>query len=361
MEICRILNTQEPSPSYAVSKHRINATEQTQQSDHQRRNIALTICSLHTPDVLIPNQSPIEVDRWSSDTQKPPIKLVQSHTPPFELYPILQRDNLDPYRYCGPLGLSSTEVAEQLSKPRCDMAEAYTARWDTLQRSIALANALDKRWTAAEETLLIRLAEKNTDWNEIALRLPGHSRDACRCHFEENLRHLSPAEKGHWTPREDGLLMSLQLQGRSWSSVSQQLSGRTPRACRKRYEKYLYNKPTPKATWTATEDRMLLSLHGEGKAWNDIAAMFPGRSISACQIHFFDSLRSCWSQKEDDLLVALYNEGLSWREISEQLPGRTVSDCESHFKSHISILPAIKDNRPIAKLPDRKRPKMGVR
>ena len=82
-----------------------------------------------------------------------------------------------------------------------------------------------------------------------------------------------------FSPMEDQRLTSLvQYYGiKSWNIIASQLSGRTPRQCRDRWNHYLCPQ-TNTTQWTPEEDALLKQLiHKYGKQWTKIALHFPGR------------------------------------------------------------------------------------
>lgn len=87
-------------------------------------------------------------------------------------------------------------------------------------------------------------------------------------------------KKLKFSPDEDSKLKSLvsNYGTKSWTIISNELKGRTPRQCRDRWKHYLCPE-TNLTEWTKEEDSILISHFSSfGNHWAKIASFFPGRT-----------------------------------------------------------------------------------
>ncbi|KAK7694288.1 hypothetical protein QCA50_001470 [Cerrena zonata] len=141
-----------------------------------------------------------------------------------------------------------------------------------------------KPWTKEEDELLIQAVAVHGEvdnWKTVALSISGRTNKACRKRW---LHSLSPSvKKTAWTPEEDKLLLSLYaLHGTKWSVIARGISGRTDDACSKRYREAL--DPTlKKDEWTSEEDDRLLQVYARlGGKWGQVGHEL-NRSGLACR------------------------------------------------------------------------------
>ncbi|KAJ3124777.1 hypothetical protein HK098_000868 [Nowakowskiella sp. JEL0407] len=114
-----------------------------------------------------------------------------------------------------------------------------------------------------------------------------------------------------WTAAEDAeLIKAINKVGLGhWTQISKTIEGRTPDACRKRWEKVL--DPTiRKGAWLPEEDALLLELVGKygSKKWTLIASEIKGRTDKQCRQRWFDNLAGNSPEEGAAMVKVLANQ-----------------------------------------------------
>ncbi|EXL67843.1 hypothetical protein FOPG_16066 [Fusarium oxysporum f. sp. conglutinans race 2 54008] len=82
--------------------------------------------------------------------------------------------------------------------------------------------------------------------------------------------------------------------------------------------------------WSAAEDALIIRLRGRNMKWEDISRRLPGRSATACRLHYQNFLerRSKWDEERKTKLARLYErfKPEMWAKIAEEMavPWRAV-------------------------------------
>ncbi|KAF9535330.1 hypothetical protein CPB83DRAFT_841584 [Crepidotus variabilis] len=132
--------------------------------------------------------------------------------------------------------------------------------------------AASRPWSEQEDALLRQAVAQygeNDNWKIIALSVSGRTNKACRKRW---LHSLQPnVKKSAWTPSEDSLLLELYgKHGPKWSMIARQISGRTDDACSKRYREAL-DPSLKKDQWTPDEDEKLMEAYNRiGGKWGQV-------------------------------------------------------------------------------------------
>jgi hypothetical protein len=212
------------------------------------------------------------------------------------------------------------------------------------------------KWTAAEDSTLKDAIEKHSgkNWEAISALVLGQTKIQCMTRWTNALQSKSDETTKHmgkWTTYEDSTLKDAveKHNGKNWEAISALIPGRTKIPCKNSWHNALQSKSdeTTKrmGKCTTDEDSTLkdaVQKHN-GKNWEVIAALVPGRSKRQCQNRWHDALHSTshetttrvgkWTKEED---VKLKNAGKKhnyedWAAISELVLGRTKKQCRDRW------------------------------
>jgi hypothetical protein len=150
-----------------------------------------------------------------------------------------------------------------------------------IARKKPASNSISDLWTQDEDDLLryhVLRSGPYPHWCDIVAYFPGRMAKqlSARWHYV-----LNPSlVKGSWTREEDQVIMDhvARFGQTNWAALAATLPGRLGKQCRERWVNHL-DPDHNYATWTATEDAMVLVLQREyGNQWGKIASLMKGRS-----------------------------------------------------------------------------------
>ena len=180
-------------------------------------------------------------------------------------------------------------------------------------------DAVGHRWMsvlhAKSERIKLTLTEE--DWKFL------------QCANDIPYRNVKP-----WTIDEDEKLVRLALEtgGNNWSAVSKELSGRSSRQCRDRYNSKL-DPNISKEPWTDEEDRRIAVAQSKfGNQWVKISKYLVGRPEMAVKVRWYTIL----SQKADKLMQELTDDDYRFAQVPSppegaKLPHAPVSNPSLHL------------------------------
>jgi hypothetical protein len=224
------------------------------------------------------------------------------------------------------------------------------------------ATARKGEWTTDEDIKLKDAVEKHNgkNWEATAALVPGRTKQQCSARWHDNLAYKGDemtTHGGKWTKEEDNTLKDAveKHNGEDWAAISELLHGRTKQQCNKRWHGALDSKSDEmtahKSRWTKEEDGKLkdaVKKHN-GKNWEAIAALVPGRTKQQCLNRWHSALDSKtnettshkrkWTKEEDGKLkdaVEKHN-GKNWASIAALVPGRTKNQCRSRWHKCLGL------------------------
>ncbi|CAB1101916.1 MYB [Ectocarpus sp. CCAP 1310/34] len=156
---------------------------------------------------------------------------------------------------------------------------------------------------------------------------------------DANVEAHSPKD---WTPELTKRLRDLVDElGPKWSNIADKMPGKTATACMLHWRVGVNPNHMVKGsgTWTAEEDERLSKLvEVVGMKWSDLAKHIPGRIAKQCRERYLNhldpSLRKDmpWTEDEEALLMRLcFAKQNQWAEICRQLHGRSYNDVKNRF------------------------------
>jgi hypothetical protein len=224
------------------------------------------------------------------------------------------------------------------------------------------ATARKGEWTTDEDIKLKDAVQKNSgkNWEATAALVPGRTKQQCSARWHDNLafmRDETTAHVGKWTKEEDNTLKDAveKHNAEDWAAISELLPGRTKQQCNKRWHGALDSKSDEMTAhlgrWTKDEDSTLkdaVKKHN-GKNWEAIAALVPGRTKQQCLNRWHSALdsktnettahKSKWTKEEDAKLkdaVEKHN-GKNWASIAALVPARTKNQCRSRWHKCLGL------------------------
>jgi myb proto-oncogene protein len=228
-----------------------------------------------------------------------------------------------------------------------------------LNPSIALTAGFEGKWTEEEDSKLKNAVQTHgaKNWKESTALVPGRTKKQCQRRWHDVLDpsiDRANGRTGKWAKDEDSKLKdAVQTHGgKNWGAITALVPGRTQRQCRNRWDHAL-NPSIARGTWTEDEDIKLkdaVQTH-DGRNWDAIAALVPGRTNIQCRKRSRDILdpsigratarTGAWSEDEDIKLkdAAQMHGGKNWVAIAELVPGRTQKQCLNRW--HNSLTPII--------------------
>jgi hypothetical protein len=148
-------------------------------------------------------------------------------------------------------------------------------------------------WTPEEDAALADLMQNSPDTpgNVLVQMFPGRNTGQIVARWQ---RVLNPElVKGCWTGEEDELVVNwVQDHGPTdWSQLATLLPHRIGKQCRDRWTNHL--SPTvARGIWTSQEEELLITLHGKfGNKWSSIAEQIPGRTANDVKNRWNSSLK----------------------------------------------------------------------
>jgi hypothetical protein len=156
-------------------------------------------------------------------------------------------------------------------------------------------------WTTDEDAKLKDAVQTHNgkNWDSIAEMVPGRSRRQCSSRWHDFLASRdgrTPVRTGAWTPREDAKLkLAVQMHGgKNWHAIATLVPGRTKIQCNGRWHDILADRDDRAFgradKWTTDEVVTLqdaVRMHN-GKNWDSIAALVPGRARRQCITKWHD-------------------------------------------------------------------------
>jgi hypothetical protein len=195
-------------------------------------------------------------------------------------------------------------------------------------------------WSKESDLQLKKLREEDgLIWEEIAKFFPGRTANAC------SGRYLSRVKEGgetfYWSKDKTLQLKKLREEdGLVWQEIVKSFPGRSVRSCQARYERNAFDgEKRVQVRWSNEADLQLTKLREEdGLKWEDIAKFFPGRSVNSCQTRYGSHVKEgettfYWSTEADLQLKKLREEdnGLTYEDIANSFPGRSKSACQTRY------------------------------
>ncbi|KAK3648106.1 hypothetical protein LTR56_002584 [Elasticomyces elasticus] len=205
--------------------------------------------------------------------------------------------------------------------------------------------SLKAAYSSSEDEIILRLRDvENSDWSDIAARLPGRTGPAVERRYGE-LSERQEAHGGDTVDIEDANVVAVEAQVEAPMSIDPQLLQDITEDTKQAVESSVVGVSDlmqPGATGfaqTGQMPRLAKSLEPR----TPVSSLLQDQAIlSSATLTVQASARSSgpvrsrarWTQVETEALSSLRSEGMDWDEISERLPGRTPAAVMSRWTEH---------------------------
>lgn len=147
-----------------------------------------------------------------------------------------------------------------------------------------------------------------------------------------------------WIKKDDDLLVSLveKYNGKHWRDIAKCFKGRSVPECQARHKKLVPQTDNKRKPWNKEDDDKLLGLiEVHGKDWAKIAEEIPGKSGKQVRERYLNTLdptinKEKWSKQEDKIILTMYYQiGSKWSDISKMLNNRPENMVKNRFYTHL--------------------------
>ncbi|SCV71889.1 BQ2448_4583 [Microbotryum intermedium] len=208
-------------------------------------------------------------------------------------------------------------------------------------------------WTESELDRLYTLYENSLPNPDLSLLSTQLGTDRTPSDCLRQLRRRPYQSIRPFDAEEDAkLVQGLTLFGQDWQALSTYV-GRPANALITRWTKTL-EPSIKKGKFTVWEDQLLLrAVERWGiKKWRQVSSIVPGRTDAQCRERWCNHLdpnvvetrRKKWSTEEDRLLITLRGQGLGWSTLAKKFKGRTDNACLVRWKTLEAQAKRNKDN-----------------
>lgn len=197
-------------------------------------------------------------------------------------------------------------------------------------------------YTSGEEKLLLKLRKKGMTWKEISKSFPGRTRQSLREKYKRVLREQA-LEKTPWvwTSDEEEILLKLAETDKSWDEIAEYLPGRSAQAVGLHYKVLSDGSLAAKRArhrYMPEEDKLLLKLKEAGVPWKDMPAHFNNRTQASLESRYkalgqpFAERPQRYTTKEDRKIIKGVNSGMTAEQISRSLKGRSKPSVQTRIR-----------------------------
>lgn len=178
-------------------------------------------------------------------------------------------------------GLSWREIAEHIPG-RSPMA--VKRKYQHLHKDVKVPKAINRKWSAKENKLILKLAEEGVPWKERVKYFDNRSMKAVKNQFSK-LMSPNPPRYGNYTPEEDDEIAKALELGMTIEQIAQLLDrniesvGRRIKILRRSNRLKLAPQIASGRPYSVADIELMHEMRDRGMTWDQIATRyFPGRS-----------------------------------------------------------------------------------
>lgn len=238
---------------------------------------------------------------------------------------------------------SGVQFSEMPQILRGRTLKAIRSKYRTLTEGFPAPNLYKKQYTAAEDELILELAEAGLTWDEIAKHFKWRNANSLRRRFAK----LTSTTRRRYSPEEDELILQLAQLNITWKEMAKHFNGRSVKSIKQRYVQLAPDRPRIRSYWTPEQDKELIEAVEANMTWLEMSDLF-GKTVSTLKNRVSVLLRSGrldqtpqiasnrpYTVADFELMRNSVEKNMSWNDIArEHFPGRSAESLRKSLRRY---------------------------